>query len=299
MTSTPSKGVPPPAPPDDARTTLPFLARAVTNTWIVAMDRELVDDRKVKLMARVRTVFPAARVFPATDVGVHDASIAVSPRARLGVRTSRRDSYFDIASAGAIGCADSHIRIWRRAAASPPDEWTLVFEADACVSSAALQDLAAAEVPVTDADDVSVISLGMAHWIIPVKTAPVPGRTKLHTVLHEPLAGTHGYLLRNRCAQALLDAVLPLEVHVDGAMIIAAELGLVPPIWVAYPAVAFQQPTLSSTIQSDHSFKAILPSNNAQLVPMFVVPCVIALVAVIALAVVLATYVPRARCLVR
>ena len=171
-----------------------------------------------------------------------------------------------------------------------------MFESDACISAAALEDLATAEAPVTDDDDVSVISLGMAHWIIPVKTAPVAGRHKLYTVLHEPLAGTHGYLLRNRCAQALIDAVLPLEVHVDGAMIIAAELGLVPPVWVAQPAVAYQLPTLNTTIQRDRSFKAILPSNNAQLVPMFVVPCVVAVVAVIALAVVLATHVRRSKC---
>jgi hypothetical protein len=274
----------------------PTRAMRVTRAYVIAMDSERQHTLKAKglqaLETDVRDLFgiPLENWRASTDV---DPEVPVVPRAVYGYQHKRQESRLDIATKGAIGCATSHVRLLRSIPNN--DEWTLVFESDAVLGSRgpALKDFVehgegsrAHADPTVPLPCMIMLRINCA-WVERDNREPVPG---FHRVMRfiDTFMGTCAYLVRNKDARHIADALVPIELQVDGALGVATTIGKIPPIWLATPPLASAFNSQVTTIQTNFAIKPDLPYKNAELGMVVALPWFLFLACMVAV-VVLAT----------
>jgi hypothetical protein len=265
-----------------------LFADPVTDAWVIATDGEVARKDVVERIAALRRAVPNLQVLRAADVRREGVSIPLGRRTAYNVRTRRRHCYMEAATPAEVGIMDSHIRAWRAAAAAAaehPTGWTLVFESDATLSPKGFAR-AASDAPIGSGP--CMVLLG-THVSVPAYagrgTPAAPGRHA--TVLATKVwLGQHAYAVRNADAQALIDAVLPMDSLTDAALAIAVRLGTVPPVWAMRRCV-FTQPLVSpSGNMHGWHLKTLVPDDDGVVTILAIVPWAIVAVLGVALALV-------------
>jgi hypothetical protein len=269
-----------------------LFADKVTGAWVIATDAEIGRADVVRRVEALRHVVPSLRVMRAANVRVEGVSIPVGNRTAFNLAVGRRHCYMEAATPAEVGIMDSHIRVWREAAAAAgtsPAGWTLVFESDATPSPTGFK-AAAADAPIADGPDAAtapcMVLLGFHNTQPPFRGRGTPTAPTRHaTVLAANIwLGQHAYAVRNRDAQALIDAVLPMDSLTDTAVGIARALGTIPPVWTVRRSV-FTQPLLSpSGNMHGWHLKTLVPANDALVIVLAIVPWAVVAVLGVALA---------------
>ena len=151
---------------------------------------------------------------------------------------------------GAVGCALSHIDIWRKAAEASPNELFVVLEDDVRLhyDFDAHFELAMAIVP----DDFSVLYLGTQYYANRKAVKTVTGTDKVSLTLEKLTGnnyGTFGYVISPKGASKLLENVFPLKVQVDSYMISKVESGELDAYTVSPPLLTELKMLHKSTVQ--------------------------------------------------
>lgn len=266
-----------------------LFADPITSAHYIATPKEQKRPDVQSNLAALRAVVPNLQVLTAADVASAGVSYPVSHTVRYNVLKHEKHSRMDVATIGELGCADSHIRAWRTAAADPNlDGWTVVFEADAVPVPGILETVQRTDAPITSADPVgfALLGHGMNKPFGRDGGVPIPGHTAWVGV-NAMWNGAHAYAIRNRDAETYLNALLPLCAVLDFGLWAAIALGDVPPVWTLVRS-AFIQPELSWDVFGMHGvhLKCYLPADNGTVFAVAIMPWIIVLVMCIALGVV-------------
>ena len=218
--------------------------------------------------ADLKRQFPAMARFQAYDFRKKGSVLSdydslpfpVSKRVKHDVITHAAGTADEqIVAGGAVGCAQSHFLIWKSVADRPG--WTVIFETDAKWAGA--QPACINEPSLQSADAPGMIMLGRNRFA-PGHTRPVPSAPNGTFV--QALGkwiGTDGYVIRNAAARAYLEALVPLEGHIDMVLSRMAAIGAAPPIWRTNPRwTAVKQSVASTTGGSTFAIRRMLPDNN-------------------------------------
>jgi multisubunit Na+/H+ antiporter MnhC subunit len=185
---------------------------------------------------------------------------------------------------GAVGCADSHVRVLRAIDAQVQrgevcaNGWSLVCESDAKIDRKGWAAFSRSQARVDDAADVCMLVLGYMPGFD--EGMPVSGRHgAFWNCATKPWQGTYALLVRNKHAGKIADAVLPLDCHYDAALAFAAMAGRIPPIWLAsVPIVVEDRERNRSTVQSNKlELKTRLPASDVACSALVITPYVIAM----------------------
>ena len=267
----------------------------ISHAYVVAMDTEWSHPQKAKGLARLQTdvqrhlgislhAWPA---FRATIEGPGDPSVPVTIRAAYGCKTRRLESKLDIGSAGAIGCATSHVHVLRHIGDTygagsgdlAANSWSAVFESDAVVGDkkgpALSRYLARHGQAIHGHGTQPCMVLLHTHGLpiaVPTRNRkPVKGIPGMFAFT-DTFTGTCGFLVRNRDARRIADALLPLEVQVDGGYGILAYLGKIPPVWAAVPPLISAYNAQVTTVQTVQALKPQIPYRNTELGLLVILP---------------------------
>jgi hypothetical protein len=231
--------------------------------------------------------------------GVRPAPVPVGHYAAYNLVRGLCHSGMDLPSVADAAIAAAHIQTWRAAAAAAetaPGGWTLVFEAGATRSPAALARASASarsagRIPSGDSAP-AVVLLGVVR-----RSSSSGGSSSgsssgglaldwVHTA--HKWAGMHAYALRNAAAGNVLAGTLPLESRLEDALRIAARLGRIPVPWALQHGSAFKRgPRARQALRRAH-LKAGLPTNGFALAAIVLLPWVV----VVVLAILIATLAP-------
>jgi hypothetical protein len=263
----------------------------VTGAYIIATEKEAGSQLFKARFSTLNRYAPTLQVFQARNVAKDGITYPLTLRTKLTTTTKSKHCVADISSAGELGCADSHVTLWRRAAAHPnPEGWTLIFEADVrpniLVLPSALPSWSTSE----KGGDCSacLILLGYEFLKAQFDNRSVGTGFVLKTKASQ-FYGTHAYAVRNKHAAALLAACLPLDMQIDTSIDVAHRHSRIPPIWLASRRL-FRQPMGAINIHKIH-LKAFLPTNTTALFFTIVLPWAV----VIALAITTAVLAARQR----
>jgi hypothetical protein len=269
-------------------------AALLTHAYWIATTKEVNNAKKLRGFEILRKQLPQLELLCARPMVMNQdpPSAKFTPRVWWNIARGARDASMDIATLGAVGCADSHIHALELCSTqgmrANPNGWSLIFESDANPSAQGLGALAG-DVPMDTFEEdatVGMIVLGFGGK-----------RAKMHSIPHRPSSamglpaspwfGTHALLVRNRLAQAMIDALLPLDAQYDAALSILACLHRGPAIWAVRTNAYWSTLSISSSTQTNWSFKAALPSDNTAMLSIVLVPALCFLVALIVVATIL------------
>ena len=173
-------------------------------------------------------------------------------------------------SAGALGCALSHLWVYERMAASG-EPWAVVLEDDASLAPD-VATVASATAEALRPGDVALLYCGVRGLSGPLRvqkrlSAPLPGNRRLLLALdHHAPTGTVGYVITRLAAERLANMVLPVRVAAD-AWGVFVEWGAIRHIWCVLPMPVVPAPQFRSLIDfyEPGSLKARLRSGVAAL----------------------------------
>lgn len=246
-----------------------ILPNPITSAHIIATEKELQSPEVQHRIGVLKKIEPSLQVFQARNIAQHGATVPTTLRLQYNMKRKQKDTIMDISSIGELGCADSHIQLWRAAASSGnPDGWTLIFEADANPDWRALRR-AVSDGALPKDDNCCVVFLGY-NPLLPGYNAKARRVHKNAVELNSSFACTHAYAVRNKYAKQLTDAVLPLDSQIDQAMYLAWKLDKIPSMWMMKPML-FKQPVAALAIHDVH-LKAMLPSDNVSITFIVIVP---------------------------
>jgi GR25 family glycosyltransferase involved in LPS biosynthesis len=191
----------------------------------------------------------------------NDLPIPVSDRTKMHIHAKEGQSHHrDIASFGGIGCAISHILLWKKVAAS--SGWSIIFEWD-CVLNAKSVDMVADFTKEKAPDDnVSMLRLVYNH---PNKTneKSIPGN-KWFVKDRTHLFGTTMCVVANAWAGALYNYFSrSIDVHIDQALNLASYTGATPSTWFLRKNLGIPSSHKSTTC-ANLSLKKWLPCSTSQ-----------------------------------
>lgn len=146
--------------------------------------------------------------FEAVKVKKESATVYLSPRARADFLKSTRYQHEAIFGVGAVGCALSHLGVWREFLQSR-HEHAIILEDDVDPSFAADFDAKIAEMK-----DCDIFLLGWCgarpHTLSDGSVVPFPSS--------KGFVGAHAYVLNRRAAETLCTHAFPLEMQADFAI---------------------------------------------------------------------------------
>lgn len=166
----------------------------------------------------------------------------------------------DLPSVGAIGCAESHIALWRKLVSSRHDKF-LIFEDDAKLMRSEEEIQSVIDKAEGGYD---VLLLG---WRLPVDTLFQKRTSRVDdtfaTLEADRFYETHAYVITKKAAAALLKDATPIEVQIDAYMgAKRKELGLRFLLLKGGPIVNQRRSIFDSSVQSavmDHCAVCRLP----------------------------------------
>jgi hypothetical protein len=221
---------------------------------------------------------------------LRDADISVTPRLAYHIKSRERHTHYDVNTLGAVGCADSHVRVLRHVAREVArgsivaNGWTLICESDAMPVAPAWKRFLKSHARVADEANVCMLLLGYNARFAP-DVRPAEGmHSAFWGVPTRPWQGTYALLVRNKHAGAIAEAVLPLDCHYDSALAFASLVGDIPPIWLPREPLIDEVGGHASTIQLNQlQLKTHLPADDVACSALIITPYIVAMVLFIAL----------------
>lgn len=207
----------------------------------------------------------AAQVFPAVDLrnaNVRELSKYLTPRAFLEI-SEGRDVDEALSGAGSVGCALSHISLWK-ALAERSNRGLLILEDDALIvpgySLEKLYDMGMAS-------GKELVLFG--YW----------GASNQKWA--SGLGGLHGYFIRSSFARKLLEHVFPINQHIDKYLYMYFLMKGRPTSMVLWPEKLVQLRNLPSTLGH-------IQLRGKGALPVVLLSITVALLAIVLIAVVIA-----------
>ena len=154
------------------------------------------------------------RRFPCVRADIKSAPLTSRARAVLQGHMSTLN-ISDLPSRGAIGCALSHIALWKRLVQSTADHM-VVFEDDAELTRSPAEIEAILQRASAHPYDVFFLGLRFPlETVFEQRTTPADDEFRW---VHSHFWETHAYVIRKPAARALLKHALPIDVQIDAYM---------------------------------------------------------------------------------
>jgi GR25 family glycosyltransferase involved in LPS biosynthesis len=185
----------------------------------------------------------------------------VSDRTQMHIYGNEGQAHHrDISSLGGIGCAISHLELWRKAATNPSGwsviiEWDCVFKADSIKTVSTFVQQAA------PGDSVGMLRLGF-NSTERKNQQPVVGNTWfVKNRTHQ--AGTRMYIVANKWARAYYDHLSPtVDMHIDLALNLGSYLQNLPETWFLQKSLCGTAAHVSA-ITPVQNLRKLFPDNAA------------------------------------
>ena len=132
----------------------------------------------------------------------------ISMLCKKNIKDNLRRAHEELNSIGGVGCALSHIGLWKWLAESDHDA-VLIFEDDCKLPVDFLQKMQ------FTIDNSRILQSGAYDLIVPGNTAIPAGRPERFLVEVDIFYGLYCYIITKECAKKILPRVFPIMEHID------------------------------------------------------------------------------------
>jgi hypothetical protein len=270
-----------------------WLPGGVSSVHVICLKQSDFDS----LHTLIRHEFPGVAMFQAVNCGGKLSTFAdfaalefpVAKRTQNAVLQKEAQSHArDIVTPGPIGCAQSHMTIWKRNQHAPG--WIVVFESDVRAKSTIRDFIRTATAqPFPTVNTPGIVKLGwiLSHGSVESVSA------NMWKVTGKRNFGFQAYAIRASDVATYLKALNPISGHIDLQTVEAAVYGQAPPIWQTTKNVCYQYVIKNKkSMHGTPALRPMLPDNCHQSNAIIIVPWVIVLASLVTIGV-LAFYVNK------